>query len=618
MQVSSQLSSEFINQILTKLENEAQVETNLPGGGFLHLEKKLPFLLVYRKKADGEDLGTQRLVKSGASFLIIGTEEFEAYQELLYNLAEKQSASLNSYLLFEIYRGPQESKEFVIKGPSQKLSSTFEILQEELNKINNTQFGVHLTTTIKKTKSRQAKGEAPLLEIEKAKTCGALWLGLEVPPVYINTEGTLYPVFLRQFRNHFSKAIQKALYNYLRVQTSSGIKSYNALGKRKIDRKVFEIDKELTKIESSFQFLLLVAPVNIQQMRKEFFESRFQHLMGYHYRLLPIDPDLLKRKLYNLKIDEIDDPAISFLFEEKRRELDIQISMLNERGTRDFFFNSIRLYREVDNSLLKIAENILNEVPEVHEPKEEKLLDAKEFSAMARREFEYFRSQDENFSSKVHLRKDVNIIMVSRGELYIPSDYKLTRTEADALIQHEIGTHVLTCYNGSQQPLTQMAVGLADYDPLQEGIAVLSEYLGGKLTANRLRILAGRVVAGAALIRGLDFKQIFSLLFNDFDFSKERAFNVTSRILQGGGFIKDIIYLKGLVELIDYLKEGNELEPLLAGKFALGHLHVINELTQRGILKEPVLKPRYLETEEYKERMNLIRKGLPLSQMVKK
>ncbi len=618
MQISSQLSSKFIKKILTKLENEQQVKSNLPGGGFLHIEGKLPFLLIYRKKLTDQDPGTQRLVKSGASFLIIGPEEFEAYQELLYKLAEQQSAKFNSYLFLEIYSGAPRSKEFIIKGPSHKLPSTFQILKRELDQINNSRFGISINTRIKKTKSRQAEGELPLLDIEKAKDCGALWLGLEVPPVYLNHEGDLFPVFLRQFRNRFSKALQKALYDYIRVQTSSGIKSFNALGKREIHHKVFEIDKELTRIESSYQFLLLVAPVNIQSMRKEFFESDFKNLMDYHYRLLPIDPDLLKRKLYNLKIDEIDDPAISFLFEEKRRELDIQISMLNERGTRDFFFNSIRLYREVNNSLLATAEKILNEVPESFTTDDGDLLDAKEFSAMARKEFEYFQSQDKDFSSKVHMRNDVNIIMVSRGELYIPSDYKLTRTEANALIQHEIGTHVLTCYNGSKQPLTQMAVGLADYDPLQEGIAVLSEYLGGNLTGNRLRILAGRVVAGAAIIRGQDFKGIFSLLFNDFNFSKERAFNITSRIMQGGGFIKDIIYLKGLVDLIEYLKKGGELKPLLAGKFAISHLHVIEELTQRGILKEPILTPRYLETAEYKERINLIRKGLPLSQMVKK
>src|SRR5690606_19631968 len=131
----------------------------------------------------------------------------------------------------------------------------------------------------------------------------------------------------------------------------------------------------------------------------------------------------------------------------------------------------------------------------------------------------------------------------------------------------EVGTHALTFYNGRQQPLSQLSEGLADYDPLQEGIAVLSEYLIGGLTGNRLRTLAGRVIAGEARINGADFKEVFNLLYSKYNFSKEPAFNIASRLFQGGGFLKDIIYLKGLVELRDYLRDGGDLEILLSGKF---------------------------------------------------
>ena len=616
MQVTPQLSPETIKQILTELDREHRVISVLPGGGFLNLEYELPFLLIYRKKSKNSDVGTQRLIKSGASYLIIGNEEFENYQKLLYALADTLSAKFNSYLLLEIYSGPADSEKFIIKAPANKLPTTLEIFSSEISKITSPRFGMLLETEIKQTKIRQAEGELGLLDIERIKNLGGLLIGIEVPPVYRSPEGKLFPVFFRQFRNLFSKAINKAVFDFIRVQTSSGIASYNALGKRKVHEEVFKIDKQLTEIESSYQFLLLVAPVNIQAIKKEFFESNFENLLDYHYRLLPIDPDLLKRKLYDLRIDEIDDPALSYLFSEKREELDQQITMLNERGTKNFLYSSIRLYKGVENTLKAEAREILEKVPEQIAENEDDLMDALEFSTLARKEFEYFKSQDPEFKSKVHIRNDVNILMVSRGELYIPADYKMGRTEAKALIQHEIGTHVLTFYNGKQQPLSQLSVGLADYDPLQEGIAVLAEYLVGGLTANRLRILAGRVIAGASLLEGANFKGIFNMLYWEYGFSKERAFNITSRMLQGGGFLKDIIYLKGLVELKKYLENDGELEALLAGKFALKHLDVINELTQRNILKNPVLKPRYLDLESFNLRINKIRKGLPLTQMI--
>src|SRR5690606_12321281 len=302
-------------------------------------------------------------------------------------------------------------------------------------------------------------------------------------------KGKLYPVFFRGFRDFLIPAIHKFMYDFIRVQTSFEVPSYNDLGPKYLKEKVFEIDKKLAQIESSYQFLWLVSPSNIQEIKKTFFESNFEKLPDYHYRLLPIDPDVLKRELFNLKIEEVDDPAMSYIFREKREELDQQITMLNERGTKNFFYNSIRLYKGVERNLCEEAEALLNKVDEVTDFEPQKKIDSKGFSSLARKEFDYFRQQDENFKSKVHIRKDVNIMMVSQGEIYIPEDYKMNEKEPLALIQHEVGTHVLTFHNGSQQPLQQMRIGLADYDPLQEGLAVMSEYLVDGLTPNRLRTL---------------------------------------------------------------------------------------------------------------------------------
>ena len=60
----------------------------------------------------------------------------------------------------------------------------------------------------------------------------------------------------------------------------------------------------------------------------------------------------------------------------------------------------------------------------------------------------------------------------------------------DPLIQHEVGTHTITRFNGRCQPLDTLECGLADYDALQEGIAVLAEYMAGNMPPSRLRVLA--------------------------------------------------------------------------------------------------------------------------------
>lgn len=610
----TEFSEKSIKLILTIVENKFEINATLPGGGILHIEKELPYLLIYRQLPN--DPETYRMVISESSYLIIGDQDFHGYQKLLFELSNVLSTKFKSFLLLELYAGAYDSSSFIIKGPEKKLPTTLKVLKEELDAINSVFSGLYLKTSIQDTSQRQAEGQLALLSVEETKQCGALLLGLEIPPIYRDESSKTYPVFFRNFRDFINRALHIAIFDYIRVQTSCGIASFNALGRKYLKEKVFEIDKKLAEIESSYQFLWLVSPVNIHEIKETFLESNYKKLLDYHYRLLPIDPDVLKRKLYNLKIEEIDDPAMSHIFREKREELNQQITMLSERGTKNFLYDSVKLYQGINPHLCSEAKQILEKIPEVEDLEDDKLLDSKAFSSLARKEFDFFRNQDENFKCKVHIRKDVNIMMVSQGELYIPEDYKLSEVDAKGLIQHEVGTHVLTYHNGLQQPLRQLSIGLANYDPLQEGLAVMAEFLVDALTPNRLRTLAGRVIAGEAVKEGGDFQEIFRLLTLTYNFSPQRAFNITSRIMQGGGFLKDIIYLQGLVDLRKYLQEGGDYESLLAGKFALEHTKIIEELTDRKVLKKGALKPSYLINEESSKRINLIREGLPISQMI--
>ncbi len=92
------------------------------------------------------------------------------------------------------------------------------------------------------------------------------------------------------------------------------------------------------------------------------------------------------------------------------------------------------------------------------------------------------------------------MLMVSHGTFYIDGNIRLPQARVQPLIQHEIGTHVVTRHNGRKQSLKQLEVGLAQYDPTQEGLGVLAEYLTGYLPGERLRVLAARVVAAPLAI----------------------------------------------------------------------------------------------------------------------
>ena len=611
--LKNQNSTDHLGNYVKELKSGGRTALKLPQGGFLFLDHDIPYIIVYRKRK--KDKKTMRLAKTAASYLILGDNSAADTETFLSELFKRMGQRFRSFLVLEIWEGKMDATDFVISGPSEKLTAALDALKKGFKKIE-ARYGTALSARISAVDADRQGDIAALIDADKLRTMGGTYIGIEVPPAYRDGEGTEFPVYFRKFRTQFAATVQQSLFEFIRVQTTTDISSYHALGNRKIHEEVLTIDKKIARIQKSYSFLLLVAPVNISQLKKRYFDSGCRNIGTYHYRLLPVDPDMLKRRLYNLDIHEIDDPALAYIYDEKREELDHELTMLKERGSRNFFYSGIRMYGTVSEELLNEAKAILDNLSEEPESLRRTVMNAHDFKEMAAKEFAYFRKVAPDYKSKIHIRKDVNIMMVAQGELYLPADCTLTDIEARALIQHEIGTHALTYYNGTRQPLQQMACGLAGYDALQEGIAVLAEYLADALGTNRLRTLAGRVVAGDALINGAGFNEMFGLLHTDYGFSKERAFDITARMFQGGGFLKDIVYLKGLLALRGHLSAGGTLEPLLAGKFALKHLATVKALTERGLLYPPKIKPRYLLNASCNKKLKAFENGMPLYKMV--
>lgn len=178
------------------------------------------------------------------------------------------------------------------------------------------------------------------------------------------------------------------------------------------------------------------------------------------------------------------------------------------------------------------------------------------------------------------------------------------------MIQHEVGTHILTYFNGKAQPLHQLYVGSPGYEELQEGLAVLSEWLVGGLDQERMRILAARVVSVYHLTKGCSFVDNFRRLKDAYHFDDETAWDVTMRVHRGGGLTKDAVYLRGLVHLLSYLKEGHELEPLLIGKIRQDYIPIVQELMYRNVLRPVPIKPRYLLDENIKPKLEQLKSGI--------
>jgi uncharacterized protein (TIGR02421 family) len=621
--IHNEITADFITEITKRLGENKQVRRTLPGQGRLHIDRNLPFLFVYRRSKSYADEGTEQLIKGEASYLVApaAPRYKSGISSLVKAVVETLSSGFGAFLIIEIWaldapidiidsNNSRTAPEFRILVPDNRIpDETIESIGKALKRIRvSKNRGIVSTVFSKRPWPDKMSSLLTPGDIQK-NNCFAI--GLEVSPIYRDPDSKeIFPVVLKRIHRGLSVALKQGAYSFSQKRTTINPVNYQSLGRRAVVNAVWEVDRKLADISNQFDFLMMVTPVNIEQSWNRFMESRFEREPVFNYRPINFDPSVLKRQLYKIPFDRIEDPTLSAVFHDKLVELEKKFSMLRDRNTRNFFHGSMQLFGEMDERLIKLANGILDTLsPRSREIAGGKQVDAKYFAGRARQEIVMFSNIYPEIASKVIIRDDITGLMVSSGNLFIGKRLKVPESRVEALIQHEIGTHILTYVNGLNQPLHQLYCGLAGYDELQEGLAVLAEYLVGGLSPPRFRLLAGRVIAAQMLIDGATFIETFRELNIRFGFASRSAYVITSRIYRSGGFTKDAVYLRGLITLLDYLRGGGDLEPLLVGKISLKNIPLINELQYRKVLKPALISPKYLKEPQSLSRLDELKNG---------
>lgn len=374
-----------------------------------------------------------------------------------------------------------------------------------------------------------------------------------------------------------------------------------------------QIDDELYKIESEINWLSMLSPLDNDERWNHFLDSNFNDVLPLRYPELKKDYKDICKRLDALPFDKIENSILHALLHEKKEELDMQVDLVKERDLEGFLANSISLFGGTTPSLIEEAHNILTMTPS--KKKEEEEANVEDFIEETIKVREFYQSIEPSFDFKIHVVNDLNSsMMVNQGELYLARSLHVPKSRIKALIAHEVEVHIITHYNGRHQPLKQLETGLAYYDSLQEGLACLSEYLAGNLPAHRLRILAARVIAVNLAIQEKSIKEIFDTLYGTYDLDAEDAFDTAVRAKRGGGLTKDACYLEGLRELTSYLRNGDEIDLLFLGKFALSQRYLINKLIKEEVLRPPKLLPRFITSNEGREQFDKA-KNIPLTKL---
>ena len=566
--------------------------------GRVHLDRWLPYLVLHRRQTDGPSLA-RRIAINSPAYLIWSPGEDRiaaAIVEQLVAAIEQKLGSAPLVITLDDQPVPLQSR----KAPTLP----------------------RFVTEIAATGDADSKRAADRLEhavaaisadlracaVERCAIEGARLIVVQLPSIHLRPGGEVYPQLEHDLSVAFGDALLQAACAFIDDGARAAPAHYRALGRGALLAAAKSADRKLGKVARSFDFLLSVSPINTTDAMMEFLGDKAKEPPEFRYRPLAIDPDGAKRALYDIDLSILEDPLLERLLTEKRREIDQQLTMLSTRNTPSFRPASTMLYGTVERELLDDALGLLGSTDPA--PPRGDSVTAPEIADAARDLISAYRALDERFAAEVEIRDDVSGLMVSGPKLMIGSDSIMPANRVDALLAHEVSIHLLTYFNGSAQGLRIFRSGLANYEGVQEGLGVFAEWAVGGLTRTRLRLLAGRVVAVDAMLRGAEFIEVYHLLHREHGFRRRGAFQICARVFRSGGMAKDAIYLRGFRQVVDLVASGVSLAPFWLGKIAPGHAPAIEELLLRGLVHAPVFIPEFLTRPETHERIERLRGGL--------
>ncbi|MDH5616504.1 MAG: DUF1704 domain-containing protein, partial [Acidimicrobiia bacterium] len=452
----TRLTDQLIEDIADRIAKGKQVRRTLPPGGRIHIDRQLPFLFVYRPAGKVVDPGIVGLITSEASYLVAPAQVRARSwtNRLVERVTDVLAATFGGFLIIEIWGAQETAAEprpqasfRVVVDREWADSSTVEQLSASLAGIRV--MGRGPKVSVEQGGRLSPPGLPVVLARPRARELSTRYIGIEVAPIYRDAAtGEEFPFLQSSLVRKLDNVFRRTAFEFARSETVHRPLHYQALGRRTFVRAVKEADRALSTVAESFDLLMTVTPINAGEAFRAFQRSRYTKPPRFQYRPRSIDPTLLKRAIYNAKVEKIEDPTLEYVFRQKQRELDLKLTLIGERERPTFLPTSIALYGNVDMQLVELAASLTALFSTRSEGNRGSKVDATTFAARAESEFERYRMVDPAMTGRVIVRDDIVSLMVSAGDLLVGSGMSFPSQRVEPLIQHEAGTHVVTYWNG--------------------------------------------------------------------------------------------------------------------------------------------------------------------------
>ncbi len=266
-------------------------------------------------------------------------------------------------------------------------------------------------------------------------------------------------------------------------------------------------------------------------------------------------------------------------------ELEAKLSMLETRGTVEMGSFSHSVYGKVTRHYYSEALKYIKETPFEADNSEE--LNLKESSDIIRNFLD--TNKLKHWKIKVIEDSVVDIQVTKRENILVKKGATFQKNRLEALLVHEIGTHVFRFENGKRQPLRILERGTAGYLRTEEGLAIWNQNQLG-LPLGEKQVKPAYLIVAIYMAEKMGFRDLFHYLQSTFNLDNELAWNLCIKSKRGledpeenAAFTKDMVYFTGLRD-IERFVEKRAVNNLYIGKICIDDLKYMEHIKD---LKEP-------------------------------
>jgi uncharacterized protein (TIGR02421 family) len=350
-------------------------------------------------------------------------------------------------------------------------------------------------------------------------------------------------------------------------------------------------DRVLSRIDSQLHLVPWLTPTNLEAQKTKFFAGTRPNPV-FTYARPTVNLTELEKALRGVSIPRSD---MGELLQQKAEELRIKIALVKSIGTSDLTGLSQTLYGVPDPRTVSEAKEVLKKPRQTPEQKETVRLTSGGVVKTLQDVLLQYGLDGWKVETSNEIISGV-VVSTTRRKVLVRKNTVLDLSRLAPIITHEIETHVLTAFNGAQQPLEIFRQGFAGYLRTQEGLAAYNVTTQHPNLGRPLRFWARNALAVDLALRH-SFADVFSAV-RELGFDENFAFGVTVKVKRGlsdtslpGAFTKDYLYLAGRRDVRVFIEEGGNIRDLYAGKI---HLPNIDQVLKLPWLKKATKLPGFL------------------------